>query len=158
MILSDAEIKSKRLVEIEPFSEKNLTPSGYDLSIGEVMLPDRGEGAIVNDGWVDVPPMSRFVVSTVEYVRLSPRVAGELWLRTSWARRGVLASFGLVDPGFEGTLTLAAFNSSTDMLRVEVGKRFAQIVFHVVSGGVEKTYAERSGKYQGQRGVTLSRE
>ena len=41
MILSDRDVlrmlKSRDL-EIEPFSEENLTPNGYDLSIGEIYI------------------------------------------------------------------------------------------------------------------------
>jgi dCTP deaminase len=103
-----------------------------------------------------VPAGARFLVSTKERVRLPDFLMGNLWLRTSWARKGVLASFGVVDAGFEGELTLAAFASGS--VEVEIGKTFAQIVFFRLGRPAAETYARRSGVYQGQSGVTLARD
>ena len=66
-----------------------------------------------------------------------------------------MSSFGKVDAGFEGTLTLSAFNSSDVDVVIPIGDRFAQIVFEWLDAPSEKVYAERSGNYQGQRGVRL---
>ena len=157
-ILSDSiikdSIKSGKL-SIEPFYEKNLTPNGYDLTISEVAAgrdktPESGKGKVVS-----VPPKAWFAVSTEEYVKLPATVTASLWIRTSWARKGAISSFGKIDAGFEGTLTLIAFNSSEDALKIDIGNTFAQMVFERMEGGAEKLYDERSGGYQGQRGVTL---
>jgi dCTP deaminase len=102
-------------------------------------------------------PGTRFLVSTRERVELAGDLAGTLWLRTTWARRGVLASFGMVDAGFHGTLTLAALNGSHKHLEVSVGETFAQLVFESLDTAAAKTYEERSGNYQDQEGVTPSR-
>ncbi|MCJ2511846.1 MAG: dCTP deaminase, partial [Candidatus Thermoplasmatota archaeon] len=56
-------------------------------------------------------------------------IAGQLWIRTSWARKGVMASFGKIDAGFEGNLTLSAFNSTREVIDVPIGETFAQVVF-----------------------------
>ncbi|MDG6220797.1 MAG: dCTP deaminase, partial [Candidatus Thermoplasmatota archaeon] len=85
-------------------------------------------------------------------------VCGHLWIRTSWARRGAISSFGVVDAGFEGTLTLSAFNGSQETIEMPIGQRFAQIVFHRLSEDAEAGYEKRSGNYQGQKGVTLARD
>jgi Fe-S-cluster containining protein len=82
----------------------------------------------------------------------------QLWLRTTWARRGVLASFGRIDAGFDGTLTFGAFNTSADRLEVPIGETFAQVVVESMSGSAEADYSERSGHYQHQRGVTVAVE
>lgn len=160
-ILSDNNIKEaieNGKLGIEPFFEKNLTPNGYDLTISEVApgrdkAPESGKGKIVA-----VPPKTWFAVSTEEYVKLPATVAASLWIRTSWARKGAISSFGKIDAGFEGTLTLIAFNSAEDPLEIDIGNRFAQMVFERMEGGAEKLYEERSGGYQGQRGVTLERK
>jgi len=80
-----------------------------------------------------------------------------LWLRTTWIRRGVIASFGKIDAGFRGTLTLGAFNANgTGTLELPIGERFVQVVFEDLTSPAEMTYGERSGRYQDQRGVRLS--
>ncbi|MCD6461527.1 MAG: dCTP deaminase [Thermoplasmata archaeon] len=158
-MLSDRDIRSGEFVSITPFSERNLTPNGYDLTIAEVLVGEPGSGErVAGDGEAVVPPMGRFMVSTLEYLEMGDNVIGELWLRTTWARRGVLASFGMVDAGFHGNLTLAAFNTSSLPLHLPIGERFAQIVFLPLTSRAEKPYSRRSGRYHGQRGVTPARD
>jgi dCTP deaminase len=147
MILTDADIqRSIRQgdLSIDPFTPDNLTPNGYDLTIEEIMVNDTISNEAV------IPPMSWFAVATAEYVRLV-RYAAQLWIRSSYARRGVMASFGKVDIGFEGTLTLAGFNTYKD-LQLAKGNRFCQIVFENVSGTPRHPY---NGKYKGQQQITL---
>ncbi len=157
-ILSDGDIAHAIKVgelKIEPFHENRLTPNGYDLGIAEILIPN--QNSKVTKGTVSIPPMTRFIVSTEEVVDLGPLLTAQLWLRTTWIRRGVVASFGKVDSGFRGTLTLPAFNSSSDPLELEIGKTFAQIVFEHLESKPLKLYAERSGNYQDQKGVTLGK-
>ena len=161
-VLSDADVLAliaEGRMGLEPFVEKHLTPNGLDLRVAEVMLPDSaGTGKVFREGTVEVGPRERFVVSTVEAVRMPGDVCGSLWIRSSYARRGVLASFGKVEAGFAGTLTLAAFNAGATPLQVPVGDRFCQLVFEKLHSPPRRLYAEASGTYQGQRGVTLARE
>jgi dCTP deaminase len=98
------------------------------------------------------------VVSTKEFVEFGPELTGQLWIRSSWARRGVIASFGKIDAGFKGTLTLAGFNASPNDIEISVGDTFAQMVLEEVSSEAEQTYEERSGNYQDQRGINLERQ
>ena len=139
---------------IEDFVEKNLTPNGYDLTIAEIKVGQDGETQTSGD--VVVPPGKWFAVSTKEYVKCGPEITTQLWIRTTWARRGIISSFGKVDAGFEGTLTLSAHNSSDKEVIIPIGDRFAQIIFERLDAPSQKVYAERSGNYQGQRGVELA--
>jgi len=155
-LLSDADIRrylAKGEIQIEPFDESHLTPNGYDVSIEEIVVP-AGKGRVPANR---IPPATRFAVSTRESIRLSRHVAGQIWLRTTWARRGVVAAFGMIDAGFSGTLTFGAFNASSDALELPVGDRFAQVVFLTLESPASETYDQRSGTYQGQKGVNLGR-
>ncbi len=157
-ILSDADILARRAkgeLTIEPFAERSLTPNGYDVSIGEVAVPS--QDFRVGEGVARVPAHTRFAVGTRETVTLGRTLAAEIWLRTTWARRGVLASFGMIDAGFSGTLTFGAFNASDAVLELPIGERFAQLVFLTLESDASATYEKRSGTYQGQKGVTLDR-
>ena len=142
MILSDTQIRKEircGRLKIEPFNDKNITPNGYDLSIGESEVRS-------------AEPMSFFRISTLECVSLPRNLSAQLWIRSSFARRGVFCSFGKVDAGFGGTLTIGCFNSSRDVIEVKEGERFVQIVFETMSSEAERGY---EGKYRGQRGITL---
>lgn len=156
--LSDADIRgylAKGELRIEPFDEGNLTPNGYDVSIEEVLIPSTG--ARIASDVARVPPNTRFAVSTREKVQLGRHIVGQIWLRTTWARRGVVASFGIIDAGFSGTLTFGAFNAGSEFLEMPIGERFAQLVFLTLDSPAAETYERRSGTYQGQKGVTLER-
>jgi dCTP deaminase len=61
-----------------------------------------------------------------------------------------------VEAGFSGTLTIGAANLGPDPLEIPIGDRFCQIVFERLLSRPRGLYAERSGNYQGQRGVTLA--
>jgi len=157
-ILSDADIlkflMEGRLV-IGDFQERNLTPNGYDVTIGEIYLPK--ENRKVREGSLEIPPLSSFLISTKEFLELGGDLTAQLWIRTSWARKGILSSFGKIDAGFRGTLTLAAFNSSHEAISLSIGETFAQVVFEKVQTPPLKLYEERSGNYQNQRGITLKK-
>ncbi len=147
MILSDRDIKkelTKGNISIEPFNVKNLTPNGYDLTIGEIYV----DGKLKEEA--EISPLKWFAISTLEYIKLK-NVAAQLWLRSSYARKGVIASFGKVDAGFEGNLTIAAFTTK-EKLKLKKGDTFCQIVFEYLSSSPLKPY---NGKYKGQRGVKL---
>ena len=157
-VLSDADITSKLLskeLKIDPFFEKNLTPNGYDLTISEIVIPSSELQA--TEGDVEIPSKTWFAVSTKEYVKLSAKVMAQLWIRTSRARKGIIGSFGAIDAGFEGTLTLSSFNASDKPVTLVIGDTFAQMVFIAISSEPNALYAEHSGHYQGQRGVKLDK-
>lgn len=157
-ILSDSDIyeylRSKRLL-IRDFKEENLTPNGYDLTIAEVSIP--GMKREVREGTAEIPPQTWFAISTKERVEMGDDISAQLWIRTSWARRGVMSSFGRIDAGFQGSLTLSAFNSSDDVINVPIGETFAQMVFERLESPAAKKYEERSGHYQSQEGITLEK-
>lgn len=157
-ILADGDITRSleaRELAIRPYVEKHLTPNGYDLTVAEVLVPPQAK---VVAGKATIPPKSWFAVSTAERVELGPGLAGQLWIRSSYARRGVLAAFGKVEAGFHGTLTVGAFHAGSEPLELPIGERFCQIVFERMASAPRKLYAERSGTYQNQSGLTLAKD
>ncbi len=157
-ILSDEGILSALDIgelEIEPFNNDNLTPNGYDLTVKEIEIPNDLKSF---EGNLEIPPGKRFAVSTKERISCGSNLCAQLWLRTSWARKGIICSFGKIDSGFDGTLTLLGFNSSEDGVSINIGDTFAQMTFEIMSGPASTLYSERSGNYQNQKGVTWSRE
>ena len=145
MILSDKDIKKAVLVgeiSIEPFEEDNLTPNGYDLTIKEIYINGKVKesGLIKSRTW--------FALSTREYLKLKNNTA-QLWIRSTYARKGIFSSFGKVDAGFEGCLTLSCFNTHQD-IKLKGGERFCQIVFEKLVSKPSKYY---EGAYKGQKSV-----
>jgi len=156
-VLSDKNIRElirNGELSIEPFVEKNLTPNGYDLTIDEIYIKKTDQ--YINEGIAKIPPLTWFAVSTREFVKMGAKVVSQLWIRSSYARKGIIASFGRVDAGFHGTLTISCFNASHEEVEIPIGDRFCQIVFEELSSKPEELYENRSGNYQNQRGIKLS--
>ncbi len=155
-VLSDTDIQKYMQDEklgIDPFQMKNLTPNGYDLSIEEIFI--KKTDYHINGGVAVIPALTWFAISTKEIVKMGAEITAQLWIRSSYARKGVMASFGKVDAGFQGTLTISCFNASDHDLEIPIGDRFCQIVFEKMESIPSELYELKSGNYQNQRGVNL---
>jgi dCTP deaminase len=155
-VLSDKDIEisiEKNELDIEPYNPNNLTPNGYDLSIDEIYI--RKTDQHMKEGIVTIPALTWFAISTKEFVKMGPKITSQLWIRSSYARKGIMASFGKVDAGFNGTLTIGCFNSNNKEIKIPIGDRFCQIVFENLSTMPTELYDKKSGNYQNQRGLKL---
>jgi dCTP deaminase len=147
MILSNEDIKkaiNSGKICIEPFNKDNLTPNGYDLSVKDIYINNEIKKISI------IPPMTWFALSTIEYIKLVDTTA-QLWIRSSYARKGVFSSFGKVDVGFEGCLTLSCFNSYQN-IEIKTGDRFCQIVFETL---LSKPSIYYEGVYREQNSIKL---
>ncbi len=142
---------------LDPWLPDDLTPNGVDLRIGHVLVPSVSDTPM-DDGTAVVPPGCHFLIGTSSVVRMPPTACGQLWIRSSYARRGVLAAFGKVEAGFDGNLTLGAFHAGHEPLHIPIGDRFCQLVLEDLRSPVARSYEERSGNYQHQRGITLAKD
>lgn len=149
MFLPDVEIE--KLLEsgmlIKNWSADCITPNGYDLRIDEILV--EGSSSEI------VPPKTYFVVSSMEYIVMPDDIIGFLWLKSRWCRKGIVGSFGIVDAGYEGNLTLSAFNSSNSEVKIERGSKFVQIAFAKLISKPNKNYPKRSGNYYKSSGIKI---
>ena len=152
MILPDHKIVKEIL--IEPFSEKSLQPAGYDLRVGKEAMVNGKLIDVKKEGKVVIPPKGYALILTLERIKLPDNVMGEMRLRSSLAREGLIGSFAWVDPGWDGNLTLGIFNGSNEEIELEYGERFVQIVFHRLEEPASKPYR---GNYQGSQHLALSK-
>ncbi len=82
-----------------------------------------------------IPPNSFALACTVEYVvNVTP-----------------------LEPEWEGHVTLEFSNTTTLPAKIYANEGVAQMLFFESDEVCETSYADRGGKYQGQRGVTLPR-
>ncbi len=152
-VLSDSSIISmieSGILLTGDVDRNGVTPNGYDLRIGIARI----EGGLDSDD-ILIPPKTGFFVSSIERIELPPHISASIWIRSSYARRGVIGSFGYVDAGFHGNLTLSFYNSSNNSIQIKKGDRIAQIVFSLMDQSVDKTYDKRSGNYQNSSGIKL---
>jgi len=112
---------------------------------------------------IHVEPMEQFILhpnefalgSTLEYIMLPDNIAGRLEGRSTWGRAGlqVHSTAGLIDPGFQGTLTFELNNMGKLPLPLYPGVRIAQIIFYRCES-VSEIYVDKSGaKYARSTGI-----
>jgi dCTP deaminase len=95
-----------------------------------------------------LPPECHTLIGTKERVELPNYLCAQIWLKSSWARKGLLASFGLIDAGFHGNLTLSVYNASDKDIEFHLDQGIVQVCFILLTSSAEKTYSQRSGNYQ----------
>ncbi|HWQ71090.1 MAG TPA: dCTP deaminase [Desulfitobacteriaceae bacterium] len=166
MILSGKEIKNQlgKSIFIEPFSEKQLNPNSYNLTLHNELLLYTGpvldmkkknaaKSLIIPSEGLILEPGILYLGRTNEYTRTEeyvPMLEG----RSSIGRLGlyihVTAGFG--DVGFAGYWTLEMH--CIHPIRIYSGVQICQIFYHTIKGEYDK-YS--SGKYQNNKGVQTSK-
>jgi dCTP deaminase len=179
-LLPDHEIRKLALEQgmIEPFVEKQtregvisygLSSFGYDArSAKDFKIFTNVDNAIVDpkdfshqsfvDRNVDVciiPPNSFVLTHTVEYFRIPEDVLVICLGKSTYARCGLIVNVTPLEPGWEGHVTLEISNTTPLPARVYANEGIAQFLFFKGSSACEVSYADRKGKYMGQKGVTL---
>lgn len=104
-----------------------------------------------------IPPNSFVLTRTVEYFRIPKDVLVICLGKSTYARCGLIVNVTPLEPGWEGHVTLEISNTTPLPARVYANEGVAQFLFFKGSSACEVNYAERAGKYMGQRGVTLPR-
>ncbi|NJE09851.1 dCTP deaminase [Thermococcus sp. MAR1] len=152
MMLPDWKIRKEIL--IEPFSEKSLQSAGYDLRVGREAYINGELIDVEEAGRVAIPPKTYALILTLERIKLPDDVMGDMKLRSSLAREGLLGSFAWVDPGWDGNLTLGIYNASDEPVELAYGERFVQIAFIRLEGPAKSPYR---GNYQGSQHLAFSK-
>ena len=163
MILSDKTIKemlkSGELV-IDPIKEESIQPASVDCYLGNhflvidhnhmdtITLDTEIKYREIDSETITIPANSFLLATTEEYFKLPNDVMAMVEGRSSIGRTGLfIQNAGLVDPGFEGKITLELYNANSLPIKLQAGRRICQFVFYKMDQGVENPYR---GKYQGQ--------
>ena len=101
-----------------------------------------------------------FVLGTTQETFTIPNgCVGYLHGRSSVGRLGMFVeNAGLIDPNFNGEITLELYNASKNDIKLQEGMRIAQLTLHDIETAPDVGYSEQNGnKYQGQSDPTKSR-
>ena len=181
-ILSDKWIRSEvaRSGMIEPFVEGQkrdgvisygLSSYGYDARVSdEFKIFTNVDSAVVDpknfaansfeDRQTDVcviPPNSFALARTVEYFRIPRDVLVICLGKSTYARCGIIVNVTPLEPEWEGHVTLEFSNTTPLPAKIYANEGACQFLFLKGEEPCETSYADRAGKYMGQRGVTLPR-
>lgn len=138
MILSAQSIRTLR--PVTPFEDRGvirgrsygLSVAGYDIRVAEDIALWPGDFRLA---------------SSVERFTMPDDVLALVKDKSSWARLGLSVFNTVIEPGWEGWLTLELKNQGNKSLRIESGDPIAQILFERLDEPTEQPY---SGKYQNQ--------
>jgi len=162
---------------IEPFVESQVRAGvisygvssyGYDMRVArQFKIFTNVHSAIVDpknfdpQSFVDyegdvciVPPNSFALARSVEYFRIPRSVLTLCVGKSTYARCGILTNITPFEPGWEGHVTLEISNTTPLPARIYAEEGIAQVLFFEADEECEVSYADKKGKYQGQRGVT----
>ena len=165
---------------IEPFVESQrregtisfgLSSYGYDARVAdEFKIFTNIDNAIVDPknfadtSFVDrqtdvcvIPPNSFALARTVEYFRVPRDVLVICLGKSTYARCGIIVNVTPLEPGWEGHVTLEFSNTTPLPAKVYANEGACQFLCLQGTEPCEISYADRAGKYMGQRGVTLPR-
>ena len=106
-----------------------LSEAGYDIRINQSVVLDCD---------------NRFTLaSSKEYFQMPHRLVGEVKDKSTWARKGLSVFNTVIEPGWNGYLTLELVFHGPGSLFIEEGSGIAQVLFYETSMA-----AAYYGKYQ----------
>jgi dCTP deaminase len=104
-----------------------------------------------------VPPNSFALARTVEYFRIPRDILTVCLGKSTYARCGIIVNVTPFEPEWEGTATLEISNTTPLPAKIYANEGIAQVLFFQSDERCETSYADKQGKYQAQREVTLPR-
>ncbi len=180
-ILCDTQIRE--LIGIEPFEENTkrggkisfgVSSYGYDLRVGSVFkvftnvnseivdpkkFSERSFVTIDTDetgkDHVLIPPNSFALCETVETVSMPRGYLAICVGKSTYARCGIIVNVTPIEPEWRGKITLEISNTTPLPAKIYANEGIAQILFFRADAECEKSYADKKGKYQDQKGLTL---
>ena len=109
----------------------------------------------INSDICVIPPNSFALARTVEYFKIPRNVLTVCLGKSTYARCGIIVNVTPLEPGWEGHVTLEFSNTTPLPAKIYANEGVAQFIFLKGNEVPEVTYADRKGKYMGQKGVTL---
>jgi dCTP deaminase len=119
---------------------KNFDPRSFVNYIGETCI---------------IPPNSFVLGHSVEYFRIPRDVLVICLGKSTYARCGIVVNVTPLEPEWEGHVTIEISNTTPLSARIYANEGIAQLIFLGCSEICGTSYADKSGKYQAQKGITL---
>jgi len=142
---------------------------GYDIRVAdEFMIFTNVHSAIVDPKHFDtksmvefkgevcvIPPNSFALARTVEYFRIPRNVLTVCLGKSTYARCGLIVNVTPFEPEWEGYVTLEISNTTPLPAKIYANEGLAQVLFFEADDECEVSYADKKGKYQGQKSIVL---
>jgi dCTP deaminase len=104
-----------------------------------------------------IPPNSFVLGKSVEYFRIPRDVLVICLGKSTYARCGLVVNVTPLEPEWEGYVTIEISNTGPLPAKIYANEGIAQLIFMQGSEICEKSYADKKGKYQAQKKITLAK-
>lgn len=180
MLLNDRKIKelARKHKMIEPFIDHLVTEGvisyglgsyGYDIRVADEFRIFINVSATVVDpkhfdsrSFFDfkgpvciIPPNSFALGRSVEYFRIPRDVMAVCVGKSTYARCGIVCHVTPLEAEWEGHVTIEISNTTPLPAKIYANEGICQVLFLQADETCEVSYADRRGKYMGQKGITL---
>lgn len=175
-VLPDWQIRND--IVIRPFADGTVPPGsisygvssyGYDVRVGRhFKVFTNVFGAVVDPkrfdprSFVDIegdfcliPPNSFALAETVEYLEIPRDIIAICLGKSTYARCGIIVNVTPLEPEWRGKITLEISNTTPLPAKIYANEGIAQILFLRNDAVCQTSYADKKGKYQDQKGLTL---
>ena len=165
---------------IKPFEEKQVDKSlisyglssyGYDIRVSdEYKIFTNVNNSVVDPknfdskSFVDfkgdvciVPPNSFALARSIEYFKIPRNVLTICLGKSTYARCGIIVNVTPFEPEWEGYVTLEISNTTPLPAKIYSNEGLCQVLFFESDEECQNSYKDKSGKYQGQTGITIPR-
>lgn len=168
----------ERDLTIEPMAEGKprpftisygVTSYGYDVRLGrrfkvlsptcEKIIDPKNLGpeffVDIEDDYCIIPPHGFVLGETVEYFEIPRNVLAICVGKSTYARCGIIVNITPLEPEWRGKITIEISNTAPLPAKIYANEGIAQIIFLKAEKACKVSYADKSGKYQDQTGLTL---
>ena len=104
-----------------------------------------------------LPPNSFALANTIETFKVPRDIIIVCVGKSTYARCGVVVNVTPIEPEFEGQVVLEFSNTTTLPVKIYANEGACQFLFFKADNVCKTSYADRKGKYQGQKGITLAK-
>jgi dCTP deaminase len=154
-----------------PVISYGVSSYGYDIRTArhfKVLDPARQQNAVIDPKAFDasayqdfegdeciLPPHGMAIAQSLEYFRIPRDVLVVCFGKSTYARCGIHVALAPLEPEWEGHLTFAIANHTSQPAKVYAEEGIAQILFLGSDETCQVSYADKQGKYQKQTAITL---
>lgn len=163
---------------IEPFAEGGvragvisygLSSYGYDMRISDQFKTYTGTSIIdpksvaidqftdISADMLEMPPQTTVLARSLEYFRIPRDIITITFGKSTYARCGVIVNVTPFEPEWEGYVTISIINANKHPVMLYAGEGIAQVVFLGAADICETSYADKKGKYQAQKTITIAK-
>ena len=158
-----------RCIDGKPVVSFGTSSFGYDLRVSNkfriftnvhslVIDPknfdSKGLVEIIDDVCL-IPPNSFVLALSVEYFRIPNNILTICVGKSTYARCGIIVNVTPFEPGWEGRAVLEISNTTPLPAKIYAGEGLAQVLFFQSDTPCKTSYADRKGKYQYQKEITV---